>query len=124
MRALELQARGDVEPELVVNEDADQVNLEHILPKSAKTAEWPGFSTDHQRANVHRVGNLCLLQKGPNGRIGNKDWASKRPILAASLLQLTSEAAAYQDWTPKTIEKRQEDLAALAVKTCPRSPWP
>ncbi|MEV6039284.1 DUF262 domain-containing protein [Nonomuraea sp. NPDC052116] len=122
LRALELQQRGDSEPELVVNSDADQVNLEHVLPKSAKSADWPSFSADDQRAYVHRIGNMCLLQKGPNGRIGNKPWATKKPIIAASSLLLTSEIGTYTDWTKAAIEDRQVRLAELAVETWPRAP--
>lgn len=122
LRALELQERGEDEPELVVNDDVEAVNLEHILPKSAKSKDWAAFDEDDMRAYVHRLGNLCLLQKGPNGRIGNKPWPVKQPILAASGLQLTSAAAANSTWTKTVIDKRQKQLAKLAVEAWPRHP--
>jgi hypothetical protein len=122
LRALELEERGDQEPELVVNEDADSVNLEHILPKNAKEVDWPKFTADEQRAFVHRLGNLCLLQKGPNGRIGNRSWTVKQPILASSALELTEKASAAPDWTKSAISSRQRELAGLAVRVWPRTP--
>lgn len=122
LRALELQERGENEPELLVNDDVEAVNLEHILPKSAKQAVWPSFTEDEQRDYVHRLGNMCLLQRGPNGRIGNKSWATKKPILAASSLHLTASAATQADWAKSVIDARQVELAKLAVKAWPRLP--
>jgi hypothetical protein len=122
LRALELTKRGEQEPELVVNDDADKVNLEHIFPKSARQADWPAFSSDDHRVYVHRLGNMCLLQKGPNGRIGNRPWSTKGPILAMSSLRLTAQTATHPDWTKQTIEARQKELAQLAISTWPRIP--
>lgn len=122
LRALELNERGDAEPELVVNEDVDAVNLEHILPKNAKEAEWPQFTEDEQRSYVHRLGNMALLQKGPNGRIGNKAWSVKKPVLSDSKLVITKAASEKADWTKSVIDDRQAELAELAVQTWPRMP--
>lgn len=122
LRALELQERGEDEPELVVNDDVEAVNLEHILPKSAKKDVWPSFTEDEQRDYVHRLGNMCLLQRGPNGRIGNKSWTIKQPILGVSALHLTASAAPHPDWTKAIIDARQAQLAKLAVEAWPRLP--
>jgi hypothetical protein len=122
LRALEQTARDEPQPELIVNPDVEQVNLEHILPKSPKEDEWPKFNTDDQRLYVYRLGNLALLAKGANGRIGNKPWSVKKPILEASSLVLTKEAGASKNWTPQAIQQRQQRLTDLAVKTWPRSP--
>ena len=122
LRTLELERRGVPDPELVVNEDVELVNLEHVLPKAARSSEWPQFSSEDKALFVDRIGNMCLLQKGPNGRIGNKGWSVKRPVLAASRLLLTSEAAGADDWTAATIASRQHALANLAVRAWPRDP--
>lgn len=122
LRTLELQEKGEDQPELVVNEDVASVNLEHILPKNAKVADWPTFSADDQKAYVHRIGNHALLQTGPNGRIGNKGWAVKKPILDASSFKLTKKTATEPDWTASSIETRQQYLATLAVLAWPREP--
>lgn len=121
LRALELASMGEPEPELVVNTDVNQVNLEHILPKNATANDWPQFSADQRKLLVDRLGNHCLLSKGPNGRIGNRGWSVKQPVLDASALQLTKEAAACDLWTQEAIEARQERMADLAVAVWPRS---
>ncbi|HVE45878.1 MAG TPA: DUF262 domain-containing HNH endonuclease family protein [Acidimicrobiales bacterium] len=122
LRALELERRDVAEPELVVNPDVEKVNLEHILPKSPKATDWPQFTDDDIRAYTYRLGNLALLQKGANGRIGNKPWSTKRPILKNSQLVLTQEAAVPLDWTTDAISDRQAQLAKLAVRAWPRKP--
>lgn len=122
LRALELKERGESEPELVVNDDVDAVNLEHILPKNARLEDWPSFNEDEQRSYVHRIGNMALLQKGPNGRIGNKAWGIKKPVLSSSSLRITNAAGAESDWTMAVINQRQAKLAELAVQTWPRTP--
>ena len=81
LRAIETEVRGEQEPELVVNTNVEHVNLEHILPQSPKAADWAQFPADELKLWAHRLGNMCLLQKGPNGRIGNKPWDVKAPVL-------------------------------------------
>lgn len=122
LRALEEAKINKREPELIVNPDPEQVNLEHIYPRSARERDWRAFKDVDSRAWLHRLGNLCLLHKGPNGRIGNKPWTTKRPILQKSEIELTREVARFSTWTTATIAERQRDLAALAVMTWPRMP--
>ena len=122
LRALEDAERGEQEPELVVNSNPDQVNLEHILPRSPRPGYWNEFSEDERKTWVHRLGNMCLIQKGPNGRIGNKPWKTKAPVLAASQLKLTSKLGNETQWNKHAIESHQEYLADLAVEVWPRTP--
>jgi uncharacterized protein DUF1524 len=94
-----------------------------VLPKNASDADWGAtFTQDERKDWVFRLGNLTLLQKGPNGRIGNKPFTIKQPVLAASAFQLTKEIGMLPDWTPTGIKNRQEGLAQLAVKVWPRKP--
>lgn len=117
LAALERTARGDAEPELVPNEDEQEVNLEHVLPRNPTAADWPQFTDEERRSHVHRLGNMTLLSKSPNGSIGNKPFAIKKPVLEDSALLLTQEAGAEEDWTPKVIDSRQRRMADLAAKT-------
>jgi uncharacterized protein with ParB-like and HNH nuclease domain len=117
LAAMERTELGKSEPELVPNEDESVVNLEHVLPRNPTATDWPPFDDDQRRAYLHRVGNMALLSKGPNGRIGNKPFAFKKPILAQSQLRLTQAAGAEPDWTPAIIDARQKKLADLAVRT-------
>lgn len=121
LRALELANRNEPEPELVVNADVDQVNLEHVLPKNATSEEWPQFSVEQRKLLVDRLGNHCLLSKGPNGRIGNKGWIVKKPVLLGSSLTLTKSAGQLDAWSQETINARQRQMADLAVSVWPRS---
>ncbi len=120
LSALERGERNEEEPELVPNQDEEQLNLEHVLPKSPTDEEWPQFSADEKKDFTNRLGNMVLLRKGTNGRIGNKPFTVKKPILTASGLQLTAQAGGEEDWTPSTVKNRQEHLADLAVRVWPR----
>lgn len=118
--ALERRSRGDEEPELVPNEDESEVNLEHILPRNPSLTDWPAFAENEVDAWAHRIGNLALLAVGPNGRIGNKPWTVKKPVLEASSLSLTNQAGSCDEWTQASITDRQQKLADLAAETWPR----
>jgi hypothetical protein len=119
--ALEEGKKGTAEPEFVPNSNEEQVNLEHVLPKRASAADWgASFNGDERKEYLHRLGNLALLQKGPNGKIGNKPFSVKKPQLALSAFELTKSIGAEANWTKETIAKRQAALADLAVKVWPR----
>lgn len=119
--ALEQGRIGDKEPEFVPNSNEEQVNLEHVLPKRASHADWgAAFTSDERKDYVNRLGNMALLQKGPNGRIGNKSFAAKKAILQKSKFELTKMIAAQQDWTRAAIAKRQAKLAGFGLKVWPR----
>jgi hypothetical protein len=119
--ALERTKIGQKQPELVPNKNEDEVNLEHILPRNAKAADWPSFAPEEVAVWSQRLGNHCLLRKKENTSIGNKPWSTKQPVLKASSLKLTKEAGNKSDWTAKEIVARQAKLADLAVKTWPRT---
>ena len=120
LNALERRKAGRPEPELVPNANEEQVNLEHVFPKNARSSDWPAFPVEEYHRWVHQIGNFALLSKGPNGRIGNKPFSAKQPVLAASELALTKEVGATPEWTMNEILDRQRSLAKLAVLTWPR----
>ena len=96
--ALENAKGGVAEPEFVPNANEEEVNLEHVLPKRASATDWGAqFNADERRDYLHRLGNLALLRKGLNGRIGNKPFTVKKPILAMSTFQLTTEISTEPD---------------------------
>ena len=121
LHAFERVERGEDQPELVSNEDAEEVNLEHILPKNPKAGEWDQFSPERQKVWVHRLGNMALLSKGNNDRIGNEPWAVKKPVLEASALLLTSRAGNNIKWGEEEIEAAQGHMAELALRAWPLS---
>jgi hypothetical protein len=119
--ALERGEQGTAEPELVPNENEEQVNLEHVLPRKPKVGEWPGFDVVDASEWSGRLGNLVLLQKSKNTKLGNKSFSTKRATLKASELVLTKQVAESEDWTPDAISSRQESLADVALKVWPRT---
>jgi len=118
--ALERAEMGKDEPELVPNQDAEEVNLEHIFPKNATGSDWAAFEMEERATWVYRLGNMVLLKKGPNDKIGNKPWSEKRPVLAASELRLTQRAARYEEWDKTAIDETQQHMASLALQAWPR----
>jgi uncharacterized protein DUF1524/uncharacterized protein DUF262 len=121
LRALQLQDDGQQEPQYVPNDDASDINLEHILPKNPST-DWLGMDADTVRANVNRMGNLVLLQATSNGALVSSGYDVKKPILQSSGFSLTRAAGAFTAWTPTEIAQRQRTLADLAVQTWPLRP--
>ena len=120
LRVLQRASADEEEPELVPNEDVEEVNLEHVLPKNA-TDEWTGFTPDERAAHVFRIGNQALLKKTENRRIGNKPFAEKKEVFSVSSLSMTNEIGQVDDWTPGAIDARQLRMADLAVRIWRRS---
>lgn len=118
LRALERGYAGNPEPELVPNPDEAQINLEHVLPRNAKPGEWPTF--DDIDTWAYQIGNMVLLQKTKNSKIGNRPFASKRETLLESNFALTKEVGGLKEWTPRAVAERQRRLAELAVTVWPR----
>ncbi len=110
------------EPEFVPNANEEEVNLEHVLPRPPNSNDWAQFTKEEQRIWVNRLGNMVLLKKTPNGKIGKKPWEEKQPILAQSALFLTGKAAQQDSWTKQTIDEQQEEMASLAIDTWPHQP--
>jgi hypothetical protein len=121
LRVLERQSVGEAEPELVPNADEAELNLEHILPRNAVQSDWPGIETvDDLDTWANRLGNMVLLRKKVNSKIGNRPFAEKKLILATSDLVLTKEVSTQTSWGPEEISQRQKTLARLAVDAWPR----
>lgn len=118
LRALERGKRGDAQPELVPNEDASVITLEHILPERPE-GNWPQFTEDEHDAYWKRIGNMVLLQQRLNNKLRSAGFDEKKKRFEPSSLLLTKEIAGYAAWDKTAIEKRQQELAALAVRVWP-----
>ncbi len=116
LRALEKQAAGESQPELVPNPNEEEVTLEHVLPVKPES-NWPDFTEEEARVYFRRIGNMVLLQQRMNSSLKSESYAKKKPILSKSKFRLTSSVATQKKWTRDEIEKRQAELAKLAVKT-------
>lgn len=114
LTALESARADQVEPEFVPNQDVDQVNLEHVLPRNPRPEDWAEFSEDQLQNMRLLLGNQALLRKSQNSAIGNKPFNKKKPVLAASSLAWTKEIGDLESWSPQAVTDRQVRMAALA----------
>ena len=93
--------------------------VEHILPQSEHYwKSWTGFKEVNAEEWVCRTGNLVVVsqkENRPEARF-NHDFAAKKLAFNNSPLQMPRDvAASYNDWTPKTIERRSQQLAREAA---------
>jgi hypothetical protein len=119
LRSLEMHAKGEGEPYFVPQDDPVIITLEHVLPRKPE-GHWPGFKAEEVSANVPRLGNMVLLRASSTQNLGNNPFFLKQAAYAASPYILTNMLAGIARWTPAAIDKRQERLAELAVKTWPK----
>jgi len=117
LRAIEKKRKNLPCPEHVENENASQVNLEHVLP--AKFAEHWEVDPDVAEASYNLLGNMVLISAARNTEAANHSFAKKKKILAESGNYTTREVAAYDEWGRPEILDRQKGLAKLAVETWP-----
>lgn len=95
--------------------DSASYNLEHILPQDP-AAGWGTFSGEELDTLVYRIGNMALMEAGPNRDVGNSDYESKKAAYATSIFSLTRKVAEENEgWTPSRIESRQQALARIAT---------
>lgn len=131
----EAHARSRVgEPELSLDELAamnrDGLTVEHILPQdpgnSFNTAAYEFSSDDEYLQNVHRLGNLVLLEGSINSACNNHAVESKvshpNLYLASSLSAVKTVAAACADnsrFSKTRLTARSQALSGLMVKNWP-----
>lgn len=118
--AIEKHLEGKKDPELILNEDAKQVNLEHVLPQRPANGSWKSFSADEAAAFAYRLGNMTLLRRSDNQKLGNGEWPEKRAVLQQSQLSLNKQIATIEAWDKETIEDRQKALSDLALQVWPQ----
>jgi hypothetical protein len=118
LRSMEMSAKSEPEPWLVLHEDREIINLEHVLPRKPED-HWPEFSEEDLRRLTTRLGNQALMRHGDNSDSKSAAFTVKKPLYAASPYLLTKMLAEVDDWVEANINKRQERLAEIAVKTWP-----
>lgn len=118
LRAIELHGK-DQDPQLLINEDPNAVNLEHVLPLNPS----PEWSVDKETAATFykRIGNMVLLGAKDNVALGNGTFDTKRPVLQQSPFTTTQEVGGRLDWNAEEIKSRQAELAKLAPLVWPLS---
>jgi hypothetical protein len=123
LTALERDAVGRQDPELVTEDFGSGLRLEYILPKGADEHEWPGVEEDESKSLVSRLGNAVLLAEQDRSLTDASTFAERRAILAESSVSLTRAAVAgASTWDAFTVQSRQEELAERALSVWPRAP--
>ncbi|HKR13320.1 MAG TPA: DUF262 domain-containing HNH endonuclease family protein [Pyrinomonadaceae bacterium] len=117
LRALQRCADRESEPQYIPN-PGSEITLEHIMPENPG-AGWEHVSDEDRRTFLKRLGNQALLTGTVNSKLGNVKYDLKKPALKASEYSLTQETSTFTSWGPAEIEKHQQKLADLAVKTWP-----
>ncbi len=98
--------------------DFDNVNIEHVLPQDPDK----NWRVDKKgiKDYVNLIGNLTLVDKRINSRIGNKTIKDKIGELEKSQLPITKKLVQQlrknDEWNKDTIRKRQVDFAELGYK--------
>ena len=108
--------------EKVVNSDPEKVNLEHVMPKNGNqfwTYEITNIDNESKSYYVNRLGNMALVSKDKNKRVGSKSFDEKKEQLFSlqTEFKLTQFILNADIWDKEAIDTRQELLADEAVKT-------
>ena len=99
-------------------EDLSDSTIEHILPQNPqKYSHWNGvWKKNDFDLYLHDIGNLVLTLD--NSSYGNFDFVRKKGKLGQgigycnSYIRQEHEISRYDDWTPKELKARREDLVA------------
>ncbi len=107
------------------------LHVEHILPQQpGSSSQWvKDFSEEERGLYTHSLANLTLLGGKKNITASNRDFKEKKEIYMGNAVKLgkdkrgreetfkvmtcykmTIDVAQYTEWTPKSLEKRKEEL--------------
>jgi len=106
---LKINPGSDVEP-------LSTITVEHVIPKKL-TPYWNRRikKSDHVRL-LDTVGNLTLLKRDENIKLGNGTWGEKKRVYKISQIKITKSVAKNKKWKRREIEKRSECFSKLAKK--------
>ncbi len=113
----------------------DDLHVECILPQNPDpSSQWvKDFSEEERELYTHSLANLTLLGGTKNGQASNLDFKEKKEIYMGSAVKLGKDkrgrekpfkvmtcykmtidiAHKYTEWTPKSLEKRKEELIKI-----------
>lgn len=105
------------------------LHVEHILPQQpGSSSQWvKDFSEEERGLYTHSLANLTLLGGTKNAQASNLDFKDKkkiymgeeiklnkkRPFKVMTCYKMTIDIAQYTEWTPKSLEKRKEELIQI-----------
>ncbi|GAA7345524.1 DUF262 domain-containing protein [Helicobacter pylori] len=109
----------------------ENLHIEHILPKKPNlSSQWAkDFDNEEERKlYTHSLANLTLLGGDKNKQASNLDFKDKKKIYMGEEIRLNKKrtfkvmtcynmtkdiAYRYTEWTPKSLEKRKEELIQI-----------
>ncbi len=110
--------------------EKNDFHVEHILPqKPDPSSQWvKDFSEEERECYKHSLANLTLLGGTKNSQASNLDFKDKKKIYMGEENKLNKKktprvmtcykmtidiAHHYTEWTPKSLEKRKEELIQI-----------
>ncbi len=108
----------------------ENLHVEHILPQNPDpSSQWvKDFSEEERELYTHSLANLTLLGGKINSQASNLDFKDKKKIYMGEGIRLSRKrpfkvmtcydttkyiAHHYTEWTPKSLEKRKEELIKI-----------
>ncbi|GAA6950091.1 DUF262 domain-containing protein [Helicobacter pylori] len=114
--------------------EKNDFHVEHILPQNpGPSSQWvKDFSEEERGLYMHSLANLTLLGGTKNAQASNLDFKEKKeiymghavklgkdkrgrekPFKVMTCYKMTIDIAQYTEWTPKSLEKRKEELIQI-----------
>lgn len=109
--------------------EKNDFHVEHILPqKPDPSSQWmKDFSEEERGLYTHSLANLTLLGGNKNSQALNLDFKDKKKIYMGEEIRsrktktsnvmtcykTTIDVVQYTEWTPKSLEKRKEELIQI-----------
>ncbi len=115
--------------------EKNDFHVEHILPQNPDlSSQWvKDFSEEKRELYTHSLANLTLLGGTKNSQASNLDFKEKKEIYMGNAVKLGKDkrgreqtfkvmtcykmtidiAHKYTEWTPKSLEKRKEELIQI-----------
>ncbi len=122
---VEYSTSDDPRPKRIEKND---FHVEHILPQNPDpSSQWvKDFSEEERELYTHSLANLTLLKGAKNSQASNLDFKDKKEIYmigktikpnnkrTMTCYKMTIDIALYYtEWTPKSLEKRKEELIQI-----------
>lgn len=96
--------------------DYTTISVEHILPQNPDhNSKWNKTFLEQEKEELtNALGNLCLISKRKNASLSNLDFIDKKAQYLNSRIDVFKGSSVFihqqNEWTPKTIVKRQEEM--------------
>ncbi|WP_120886227.1 DUF262 domain-containing protein [Helicobacter pylori] len=112
----------------------DDLHVERILPQNLDpSSQWvKDFSEEERELYTHSLANLTLLGGKKNSQASNLDFKDKKKIYMGEEIRsrktktskvmtcydmTKNDVCRYTEWTPKSLEKRKEELIKIIEST-------